>query len=56
MEALEELSQLFFALDHARWMPVHIRDMKHMPETIMNEFDVIPFKDLYLIKLSAMSF
>ena len=42
VEVLEELTPLFFALDHvnySRWMPVHIRDMKSLPETINNEFE-----------------
>ena len=37
VHVLEELTPLFFALDHvnyARWMPVHIRDMKHLPGPI----------------------
>ncbi len=42
VQVLEELTPLFFALDHvnySRWMPVHIRDMKHLPEPIKHEFD-----------------
>ena len=38
---LEELTALFFALDHvnySRWMPVHIRDMKSLPNSIKVEF------------------
>ena len=34
VNVLEELALLFFALDHvnyARWLPVHIRDMKSLP-------------------------
>ena len=34
-------SQRFFALDHvnyARWMPVHIRDMKCLPDSVRQEF------------------
>lgn len=41
VEVLEELIPMFFALDHvnySRWMPVHIRDMKSLPATIMDEF------------------
>ena len=32
---------LFFALDHvnyARWTPIHIRDMKSLPNSIAHEF------------------
>ena len=42
VEVLEELTPLFFALDHvnySRWMPVHIRDMKSLPDTIKDEFE-----------------
>ena len=41
IKVLEELTPLFFALNHvnyARWMPVHIRDMKSLPDTIKEEF------------------
>ena len=41
VEALEELIPLFFALDHvnyARWTPIHVRDMKSLPESIAREF------------------
>lgn len=41
VEALEELIPLFFALDHtnyARWTPIHIRDMKYLPDSIAKEF------------------
>lgn len=41
VEALEELIPFFFALDHvnyARWAPVHIRDMKSLPDSIAAEF------------------
>lgn len=41
LEALEELTPLFFALDHvnyARWTPLHIRDMKSFPKSIAHEF------------------
>ncbi|CAM4532435.1 unnamed protein product [Leuciscus chuanchicus] len=40
VEVLEELIPLFFALDHtnyARWVSVHIRDMKSLPSTIKDE-------------------
>ena len=42
IEVAEELTPLFFALDHvnySRWMPVHIWDMKHLPKPIKNELD-----------------
>ena len=42
VEVLEKLTPLFFAMDHvnyARWMPVHIRDMLHLPESIRIEFE-----------------
>ena len=38
---LEKLAPLFFALDHvnyARWVPVHIRDMKALPLSVKQEF------------------
>ncbi|KAK3879722.1 hypothetical protein Pcinc_015711 [Petrolisthes cinctipes] len=38
VQVLEELVPLFFALDHqnyARWMPVHIRDMKSLPVSML---------------------
>ena len=41
IEAMEELIPLFFALDHvnyARWAPIHIRDMKSLPDSIAREF------------------
>lgn len=41
VEALEELLPWFFALDHinyARWLPIHIRDMRSIPGTILEEF------------------
>ena len=41
VRVLEELTPLFFALDHvnySRWMPVHIRDMKSLPTAIKEEF------------------
>ena len=40
-EVLDELIHLFFALDHvnyARWTPIHIRDMKSLPQSIRDEF------------------
>ena len=42
VHVLEELTPLFFALDHvnySRWMPVHIRDMKNLPGPIKDEFE-----------------
>lgn len=42
VEVLEELVHLFFALDHvnyARWIPVHLRDMRSLPATIKKEFE-----------------
>ena len=42
VEVLEELTPLFFALDHvnySRWMPVHIRDMKSLSDPIKDEFE-----------------
>ncbi len=41
LDALEALVPWFFALDHinyARWIPVHIRDMKFLPDSIKDEF------------------
>ena len=41
VEVLEELAPLLFAMNHvnyARWMPVHIRDMKSLPDSIREEF------------------
>lgn len=42
VQVLEKLTPLFFALDHvnyARWMPVHIKDMKSLPQPIKDEFE-----------------
>lgn len=42
VEVLEQLVHLFFALDHVnyeRWTPIHIRDMKCVPDSIRSEFD-----------------
>ena len=42
VEVLEQLVHLAFALDHvnyARWTPIHIRDMKCLPDSIRSEFD-----------------
>ena len=41
VEVLEELVPTFLSLDHtnyARWVPIHIRDMKALPDSIKNEF------------------
>ncbi len=41
VETLEALVPWFFALDHinyARWIPVHIRDMKSLPHSISESF------------------
>jgi len=41
LDALMEIVPWFFSLDHchyARWMPVHIRDMKTLPTSIHNKF------------------
>ena len=38
VESLKALVPWFFALDHhnyARWIPIHIRDMESLPETIL---------------------
>ena len=43
VNVLEELALLLFALDHvnyARWLPVHIRDMKSFPRPIKEEFEI----------------
>ena len=42
VQVLEKLAPLFFALDHvnyARWIPVHIRDMKSLPDPIKEQFE-----------------
>ena len=40
VEALEQLTPFFFAIDHknARWASVHIGDMKSLPEPAKEEF------------------
>ena len=41
VESVKKLVPFFFAFDHqnyARWLPVHIRDMENVPESIMKEF------------------
>lgn len=48
LQSLEALVPWFFALDrsnYARWIPIHIRDLKSLPENIKEEFQkfwVIP--------------
>ncbi len=40
VESLDSLVQWFFALDHvnyARWIPIHIRDMESLPDSIAEE-------------------
>jgi hypothetical protein len=42
VEVLEELTHLFFALDHikyARWVPIHLRDVRSLPGSIKKEFE-----------------
>ncbi len=42
VEVLEALVPLFFALDHvnyARWVPIHLRDMKSLPSAIREQFE-----------------
>ncbi len=37
VESLDSIVQWFFALDHinyARWIPIHIRDMQNLPDSI----------------------
>lgn len=41
VDVLELFIPLFFALDHvnyARWVPIHLRDMKSLPQSIKKEF------------------
>ena len=41
VESLKELTPWFFALDHpnyARWLPVHINDMEHIPPAVLKQF------------------
>ena len=40
IESLEALTPWFFALDHinyARWVPIHIRDTKSLPNAVKDE-------------------
>ena len=56
VNVLEELALLFFALDHvnyARWLPVHIRDMKSFPRRIKEEFQI---KGNWVISKTANTF
>ena len=56
MNVLEELALLFFALDHvnyARWLPVHIRDMKSLPRPIKEELEI---QGNWVISKTAISF
>ena len=42
VDVLEILTPLFFALDHvnySRWVPVHIRDMKTLPDPTKEAFE-----------------
>jgi hypothetical protein len=42
VQSLEALAPWFFALDrtnYARWIPVHIEDMKNLPENIKKSFE-----------------
>ena len=42
VEVLEKLAPLFFTLDHtnyARWLPVYIKDMKSLPDSVRAEFE-----------------
>ena len=41
VSSLEELCPYFFALDspnYSRWAPVHVRDMKCLPQSVLEEF------------------
>ena len=41
IEALEDLTPWFFAFDHinyARWLPIHIRDMRSISDSILEDF------------------
>ena len=41
IEALDALMFMFFAVDHwnySRWVSVHIRDMKSLPEDVREDF------------------
>lgn len=41
VDVLDKLIPLLFALDHvnyAQWLPVHLRDMRSLPDTVMKEF------------------
>ncbi len=41
VESLQSLGELFFACDHihyARWVPIHVEDMKRLPRSLLDEF------------------
>ena len=41
VHSLQRLGELFFACDHyhyAKWVPVHVEDMKRLPLPVLNEF------------------
>ena len=59
VEVLEKLTPLFFALDHVNyssWMPVHIHDMKSLPEPIKQEesMSLGPFQDKQCILINPI--
>ena len=42
IESLQKLAPLYFAMDHqnyARWIPIFIRDLQLLPQTIREEFE-----------------
>lgn len=54
VEALESLAPWFFALDHtnyARWLPIHIRDMKCLPGVVQDDL-----KKCWVISKSSNKF
>ena len=54
VEALESLAPWFFTLDHAnyaRWMPIHIRDMKCLPGPVQDDL-----KKCWVISKSSNKF
>lgn len=54
VESLEALAPWFFALDHtnyARWIPIHIRDMKSLPASIKQQF-----KDCWVVQKTKNKF
>ncbi|KAG1662386.1 hypothetical protein GQR58_020959 [Nymphon striatum] len=41
VKTLKTIAPWFFSLDHqhyARWVPIHIRDMENLPQSVLNEF------------------